>query len=372
MEKLTGALFARDPAAAFAMAKDFPKTWLLPQEAMGWVLKDPAAAARTLGDLPLDNNLSLTENAAKAWAAQDAPAAAAWLAQLVKKRGAIAGSMMPSVLETWAKQDPAAAAEFLTTLTPGQNFGRGLLKEWAGKDATAAFAWIRASAPPSDRSYMTMWAVEAAAKADLPATVAMVTKMADDGVRDNAIASLASVWSKESPRAALEWVAQLPSGPARDQSLIRTAETWAGKDAAAAAAWAKEAPEGALPPQAYANIMDVLRIDPAAAYAWLNELTGAGAGRAAEHFTEGWRDEDVAAAAALPDGPYKSRIVDKAVSGLLRCDPDKALEWALTLPAGPQRDAFRQTLTTAETVAEARPFNALTSAKKQELLQRLK
>jgi hypothetical protein len=196
---------------------------------------------------------------------------------------------------------------------------------------------------------MTTWAVEAAAKADLPAAVALVTQMPDGGVRDKAIASLASVWAKESPGAALEWIGQLPSGPARDQSLAHTAAAWAGKDAAAAAAWAKEAPEGALPPQAYANIMDALRKDPAAAYAWLNELTGTGAGRAAEHFISGWRDEDVAAAAALPEGPYKSRIVDKAVGGLLRRDPDKALAWALTLPAGSQRDTFLQTLTAAAT-----------------------
>jgi hypothetical protein len=376
MEKLTGALFARDPAEAFAMAKDFPRTWRLPQEAMKWVLENPAAAARTLGDLPLDNNLSLTESAVRAWAATDAPAAAAWMAQLEKKRGAITGSITAAVLETWARQDPVAAANFLTTQLRTQpaseNRGKGLIKEWAAKDAAAALAWIGTSASPSDRSYMAVWAVDAAAKADLPATAALVAQMSDGAARDKAIASLASVWAGKDPGAALEWIGQLPPGPARNDSLARTAAAWAGKDAAAAAAWAKEAPEGSLPPQAYAGIMDHLIKDTAAAYAWLNELPASGARRAAEHFIGGWRDEDVVTAVALPDGPYKAQILDKAVTGILRRDPDKALAWALALPNGPERETVRQTILATEPVAEARLFNALTAAKKQELLQKLK
>jgi hypothetical protein len=246
------------------------------------------------------------------------------------------------------------------------------MKVWAAKDAAAALSWIGTTASPSERGNMTVWAVDAAAKANLPATAALVAQMSDGAVRDKAISSLASVWAEKDPGAALEWIGQLPPGPARNDSLARTAEVWAGKDAAAAAAWAKGVPEGLLPPQAYASIMDTLKKDPAAAYRWLNELPASGGGRAAEHFIGGWRDEDVATAVALPDGPYKAQILDKAVTGILRRDPDKALAWALALPNGPEREAVRQTILATEPVAEARPFNALTASKKQELLQRLK
>lgn len=372
MDKLTGALFARDPLAALALAKDFPDSWRLPPGAMTWVRKDPATAAQTLGQLPLGTqNAWLVDQAVGMWTEQNPAAAAAWAGELLNKRGSIGASAVTTVLQKWVEHDPAAAAAFLKTLPRGQGFGLGMAYQWAKQDPGAALAWISSNSDPSERGRMMSDVVRAAAKNDLPATAAFVARMPDDAMRDKAQAAVAAAWSEKDPAAAVAWSAQLPPGTARYSALINSVPAWAAKDAAAAATWAKAAPEGSLPAQIYGSIMDSLRSDRTAAYAWLNELPESAAYSAMGHFWGGYTGADVAGVLAFPDGKYKTAILERTVSRYFARDPDNAVAWASSLPAGADRDSVRRALESAPVVTAPEQGNSLTEARKQDLLKRL-
>lgn len=271
--KLTGVLFLRDPAAALALAHDFPLQWRLPEQAKGWIKADPEAATKLLNSLPFGryNANAAVGEALPQWAEKDPKAAAEWSVSQGKENEGAGQYFLEKSLETWVSRDPKAAAAFIAKLPPGSAPAEGMVKAWAANDPTAAIQWIEQS-PSLKKGELIGAAIMAVADSDVKRAAELVSGMADTHLRDKATAGLTRAWALKDPLAALTWAAALPNGPARNNSLVDAASTWAGKDVNAAAEWAKAAPEGSLPPTAYNQIIWHLGRDIPAAYQWLNEL----------------------------------------------------------------------------------------------------
>ena len=279
--------------------------------------------------------------------------------------------MLPHSFQVWAEKDPAAAAAYFRSLPPGELKASGIVKAWAAKDPEAALRWA-GQANTFERADLIGTAVASVAGSDVGMAAALISQMEDGVLRDTATASLTTAWVAKDPTAALSWAAALPAGPARDKALADSSSIWAGSDSAAAAAWAAKAPEGSLPLKAYSAIMGVVRRDPAAAYAWINELPEGPAGHAIKNMFSFPRESQVDAVLALTEGKNKARIVEQASTKFFQTGPDQALAWALSLPDVKQRQQMRQFVEAIEPTDQPSFWNQMTLEKKAELLQRLK
>jgi hypothetical protein len=374
LPKLVGAVFRRDPAAALALARDFPSEWKLPEESMDWIKADPEAATKACAALPGGsyNILDATGKALAGCAEKDAMAAVEWAANLARQDKTAGNLLLEKCLEVWAARDPDAAAVYFSSLPPGEMSSAGLVKKWAAKDPESALRWAE-QANVHNRSELIEAAVAAVAETDIGKAALLVSGMEDGSLRDKATASLTSTWAAKDPEAALSWATQLPAGPARNKSITDAASGWAYKDVAAAAAWAKTAPAGSLPLQAYSRIIPQLQREnlPAAA-AWINELPEGTATHAVDAMFFFSREPDVVAALALPEGKYKTRMVEKASSRFFQMGPDRALAWILAQPDPALRKQMRQLVEAMEPTPKASTWNAMTREKKAELLLRMK
>ena len=373
LEKLTNVLFSRDPAAALALARDFPVEWKLPEAAKTWIKADPEAATKACAALGTGkyNEIDATSEALAVWTEKDPLAAVGWAAAEAGKDNVAGRILLAKSLEAWAARDPGAAAAYFTTLPPGSVPAVGLVKAWAAKDPESALRWAEQADVPK-RAELIGAAVKAVAEADIGKASTLVSGMADGTLRDKATASLTMAWAAKDPLAALTWASSLPGGPARNNSIADAASAWAGKDVAAAAEWARSAPAGSLPPTAYNRIMWVLGRDVSAAYAWVNELPEGPAEHVVDTMFSLPREPEVNAALALPEGKYKARMVEKVSSNFFVRSPDQALAWALALPEAGQRAQMRGVVEGMEPVEQFSSWNGMTKEKKAEILERLK
>jgi hypothetical protein len=368
---LVTAVFARDPAAALALAEQFPNDWTLPPTAEPWMKEHPAHVARALAKLPQSNwqNRQLWERVAAAWAEKDPAAAIAFAPKLDPY---LRHELTNQSLAAWAKQDPAAAAAYYAKLPRGEADANGLAKSWAQKDPNAAIQWALLR-HPFESGNLIGAILGAAGEKDISQACNLLTQIDDGPLRDNAAAGLMQTWAKQDPKAALTWASQQPAGPTRTAAVSQALNTWREKDLTAAAEFALAAPAGTVPPHAYTDIMYRLRQDPAAAYTWLNKLPDNMAEHTAKAFVQFARSEsDVNAMRALPDGKYKNQLVNDATRNYFQAYPDQALTWALASSDASLRQSARQAVEAVEPTAAPTFFNGITADKKAVLLERLK
>jgi hypothetical protein len=373
LEALTAAVFARDPEAAFALAKTFPYAWRFPASANQWLEQHPEKAARMLGDLHWNytSNQALTK-ALDSWVKQDPLSAAAWAVAEETKHKGTTGPLTESLLKAWAEHDPAAAAKFYLTL--GKHIsGDNLISTWAKKDGASALDWVLANARADNRNALITAVLEGAAKENPQRAIGLLNKLPDGAARDHAAESFTRMWAQKDAAAALDWATQLPPGIGRNKSLNGGLYGWLEKDPSAAAAWAKTQPAGSLPVEALKNIMQVINTDFTKAYTWLNELpesTGASVRDGLISWNE-MNEDGVIRMLALPEGPHKAALSRNAITRFLQQSPDEAITWALALPIGPERTLVTQTLALVPAVKEAVFWNNLTETKKTDLMGKL-
>jgi len=173
--------------------------------------KDPAealAAAKRLPEGP--SRKAGIDSVVGQIAASNLEEAQKLVAQLPPNTVSTAGSVIAAAL---LKQSPEQALAWATVLPEGQSKDsayRGLAREWATVDVTAAATWL--DTLPKGTS------------------------------RDSAVASFANRTAPRDPEGATLWASTLPAGDQRSSTLSQTVGIWQLTNPAAAAEWVSSAP----------------------------------------------------------------------------------------------------------------------------------
>ncbi|HEY5665200.1 MAG TPA: hypothetical protein VIV64_00655 [Gammaproteobacteria bacterium] len=232
----------------------------------------------------------------------------------------------------WAAQDPRGAiaqAELLPEALKG-SFRSGVFGEWARLDGGDFVAWLASqSAPPTE----AILGVDLLGGVHLDALTGIAEAMTgDEGrqVRAAAYAALAEI----DPDAAMTRAAELPPGEERDLVLMNVASTVARGDPDAALRWASQI----TPPSR--NLMNQITIaliqnDPVGAIG-LMENPPRGVDPAlvtaviASSIGQDPENAEVFANRLLAgDSIQATNALRNIVSGWMRQDPERALEWVL-------------------------------------------
>ena len=345
-----------------------------PEEAAAWAcsLSDPNLAARLAG-----------------WAlaslANQDPARALALAN--SRDDAFRAAVFRSIIGPLSKADPAAAVQAYGPLI-WEN-GRGFstleetLRDWAGRDPSAAITWL--CAQPHDSSFMLAYRVGQLARhgGNREAIATVVATHPNLAERQSILVNLLSDWQNEKPTEALTWLKNLndpdrsaqllfdamhrstpakpevaltlalglPEGEIRTMRLGRTLAEWAERDPGSALAWIKEHSEpgvAAAAAEVHATLLaDIARDEPATALAEWRALSDPRSRAAALlPIMHAWGESDPAAALAWY-GEQKAAGEDEAapaaateifsLSGHIyawaKKDPEAALRWAEKLHA---------------------------------------
>ncbi len=329
-----------------------------------WVDLDPAGATRwaVAGGKPLRD---LTLQAVRAWAALDAPAAAAWACGLrdAEAAAAVAGptlvalaaqesaraialatsrddafrdAVLPALLTALAEADPAATVRTFASLLWKNNTLRGPLSAWARRDPEGLVLWL-STQPNGLLGYAMNDLVRTPAERR-----ALVLALAAHPELSRSRESLLEVfpkWGRSQPAEALAWLDQLDY-PALRVSLLR----------AASLAYAK--PEHAEQPLPFVIALPAgrdrterlgqllsqwSRIDRPAAQAWMaaqNDpgVTAASYAVQASLLASIARDEPATALAewrALSDPRAQKSALGPIVQAWGKSDPAAALQWGV-------------------------------------------
>lgn len=143
----------KDPEAALAWAQLQPGTDPIREEALTDACfqiaqTDPKRAVMLAGHFKLNRD-SVLQPLAQQWAAQDLPAACAWVAEQPDddQRNALA----TGVTFIWSQTEPASAVQYvLNQMTPGSSQDAAVLMvlhQWATKDPAGATAWVEQFPP---------------------------------------------------------------------------------------------------------------------------------------------------------------------------------------------------------------------------------
>ncbi len=193
-------------------------------------------------------------------------------------------SGVTAALSSWAQNDPAAAAAKAAGLTdPAQREEamRTVAAGWAGSDEKAALAWADGLAG-KERSAALGALVQNLQMAN-PAQAQQVfqrfTATLDPGTAPSpeskgVARSLASTLTENNPQQAITWAQGLPSGGLRDEAVAGIASKWAGYDAMATSQWVGGLPAGDGRDLAAGQLVTAIaRDDPESAWAWATSIT---------------------------------------------------------------------------------------------------
>lgn len=155
--------------------------------------------------------------ALKVWSGRDAGAAFAWLRQHGGRR--IPGEAVLSVLRACAERHPRTAMEWVAGDSSGLPLAaaRPLLAIWAERDLSGARAWV-ATRPIGEQAEWLPHLLAAWAKSDPAAATAAGFQLSGYSDRE-AVANALGEWRKSDPQAARACIATMRSGPAREQAL---------------------------------------------------------------------------------------------------------------------------------------------------------
>lgn len=208
--QVIGAWAEDDPRAAFE--------WILSNQSS---LQDVSLAAKPLGRI-----------------AETAPRQALALAERLDKTGRRLA--MSTILEQWAANDAPAAAAWLDS-SRGESDGKRvatIAAAYAQQRGEEAFDWVLAQAPEHRGDAMAQVTRELA-KGSAQRTLDLVRRIDDPQLYAAAVGSIVSAWASEDPRAARRWIAANADDGERNALYARLYTGWALVDQAEAAANAR-------------------------------------------------------------------------------------------------------------------------------------
>jgi hypothetical protein len=134
-----------------------------------------------------------------------------------------------------------------------------------------AIAWM-GSLPEDLRGGAISEIAAAYAREDLDGAIAWASENADDPKANKALAKVTGRWANMDPRAASEYLAELPASAGKDAAVEGFSTRLASEDPASAAVWATTIQNKRLRERTVARIAQSwARSDEAAARAWIHE-----------------------------------------------------------------------------------------------------
>jgi hypothetical protein len=214
-----------------------------------WAAENAPAAAAWAAQLPEDalSRQPLVQIAV-VWANTDLAGASSWASALAD--GAGKQAVLLSLSNEAARTDPLAALGLVSELPPSAERDDSLvhaLSQWAGTDAAAAIGWAEKVPDLNLRQRLLGAAAMAAASQDGPVAAKLVTSDLLQGAeQDRAMVAVVQRWAQRSPGAAAAWLTQFPDSQPRDAAVQHLVSVWAVRDPEATQAWVRQLPEGSL------------------------------------------------------------------------------------------------------------------------------
>ena len=370
-----------DPAGAWQAALAFEKgddrLQTLQIVAETWFETDPAAALSALRSIEDRETVRWQDSLLHRWASQDPDAALEWaLAEprsgrrdpLVAVAGTIArhspremlelaetleptrrNSVAGDVLTVWGRTDPLAA---LDTVVAMKNAGHlperigvsvvNIVNSWARDDPRAAFEWVRAQPPFSERSRMLAATLASLAESDPAAALSLADEL--DGVAQSlAIERVLGVWGAENPQAAATWLHA--AGDRTPGAVHVVAGRYARVDPEGAFEWLQdqsiEAQRQALP----TVVRRLADESPNSALRLIDRIGDANAKQAAGfQLISTWVDADPQAAVraiSRMDDSMGRPLYQFAFQSWSRFDPESATAFLDQIPSSHRDDAIQ-------------------------------
>lgn len=324
-----------------------------------WVSKDPAKAARLLGEMPASDFRN--DSLVRAIGELGAKDMAAGLALLEKFPGLSSRQEMwgyggpdsrATLFENWAKQDMTAMIGFANDHAQGQT--RSAMKEAIAKvigegDPKVAFAWAADNLSGQRRNNVVNSLLTKLAKENPADALEYLVSLPSGTALDNAVHSFARATTDVDPAAALARAQALPEGAARTQLLGTSYLAWYSKDPATAIGEIARQPADSLPKELWGNLGRA----SATIADGLKQLGQVPAGQAPE-FVRGvfsssatWNADMAQTAKSLEqltDPAHRTQAIDAVMGTWAWRDPAAAVEWAAKLPGAEERQQVRTLL----------------------------
>jgi hypothetical protein len=332
------------------------------------------AEAVKLQDLPMAERLMASFLLFGKWAETDPTAAMAYAG----KMGMQGNFMRPTILQSWASSDPQGAAEYYAnnprefSMMGMMGGGRGpmgggsgasvIAGEWAKQDPTAAMAWAN-SLTGNDKNSAMSGVIGTVASSDPAKAWSMVAQM-DAESQSRAYRDIAEKWAakdfaeaerqiaslpadqqaaamsaaleglaKKDPQQAVLKLASIPAGESRDDATRTAVDYWSRTNAKEAAAWVAASADESAQAGAMRELMpNYVAQDPQGALAFANSLpAGEARDSALSSYLFSNREmpaaQRVQLAQGIGDETSRSRTMTAAAAAWQREDPKAANEF---------------------------------------------
>lgn len=214
-----------------------------------WAEADAPAAAAWAAQLPqCPMYRAALEQVAIAWASTDLAAATGWMEALPDDDAKLAAAL--NLAYEAARSEPVKALEVASGLaaTPARDdLLVHAISQWGGADPATATDWAAKVFDASLRQRLLAATAIAAAERDGAAAATLAANVLDAGQeQDRASVSIVQRWAQASPGAAAAWVSQFPDNSARETATQNLVALWTLQDSEAAGNWVRELPEESL------------------------------------------------------------------------------------------------------------------------------
>ncbi len=312
-------------AAADAIGDRVDRSVYLKGVVAAWATENPREAVAYLSVLGLSDRANLVPHAVSVWAGSDPTAAESWVLGLAK--GEVRDLAIESLYRSWAVGNPPVAAASAQSLEDESARLRALVavvREWSANDLGAVGKWAAGLADPNAKDVAVMAvADEMSARAPIEAMRWASAHLAADPLANPEIVQLvASKAGFEAPRETFAWLTTVPPSAEAAASLAGVASYLVEEDPGFAWDGFAKLPEELKQVTADSVASTLGTKDPETGKRWLGELE---------------------------DGETKRWATSAFVSGWAERDPGSAEAWVESLPPGPERDAAKEGLSSAET-----------------------
>ncbi len=342
-----------DDAAAFDWSRKLPNEehqhTMLREFFHSLGLKDASAAVSFLGALGKTNHSDeFRSELFDGWAETDPAGAAHYAMQLPRK--ADRDAALGTAIHGWGEKDPQAALASVNQIAdPRMRASEmsNVMRGWASNDPKAAAASALGLAPGKVRDAAVLQVLESCVAEDHDLSIRLLAELPRASDRANAISNIAFRLGNSDPKAAADFVLQLPLSSQQNVAMS-IARNYARQDVAGALQWAAALTSPDTRNQATTSIL------------------------------QSWAEDDPRAAAnyCVKNVPDDTQAISSVVSDWMQTDPQAALSWASALPEGKQRDqalfrGLRQLADTDPTRAIDYARNSMQGAGQQSALSEI-
>lgn len=241
-------------AMAYSDKMGFAGMFVKPTILQSWASLQPELAAQYFAQHPREfammgmggrggqmGGQSAASIIASEWAKNDPEGALAWAKTLDREKG----QAMTAVLREIAATDPQKASTLLASIDESErgNAVGTLARQWGAKNFSEAETWIR-SLPADQQDEAMASALRGLAGQDPQLASQKVAAMADGEEKNRALSVIAETWSRENPKAALDWLVSQGNDEATRDGMRDVMGNLARQDDAGAVAFINQQQAG--------------------------------------------------------------------------------------------------------------------------------